>query len=193
MEFNKIEEKYKELIDVAKEYMLTIKDSEHDINHMNDVVKYTKMILSNMNEVQNIDEEACIIGAYWHDVGRTKIQTGHEKVSAQMLEEQMRNMDYDETFIKKCSDSIEFHKWNMQPKTIEGLVVKDADKIAWVGSGRWNSCIKNKQRLDSIIELLPRLRNEILYFEYAKKLYDQEIVKIVTILYEEHINKCSIK
>lgn len=179
----KIEEKYKELIDIAKEYMLTIKDSEHDINHMKDVVKYTKMILSNVNE--DIDKEACIIGAYWHDVGRTKIQIGHEKVSTQMLEEQMKKMNYDEDFIKRCSDAIEFHKWNMQPKTIEGLVVKDADKIAWVGSGRWNSCIKNKQRLDSLIELLPKLRNEILHFEYTKKLYDEEIVKIVTMLYTE--------
>lgn len=185
MNIKRIEEKYKKLIDIAKEYMLTIKDNEHDINHMNDVVKYTKMILKNMNEDENINAEVCIIGAYWHDVGRTKIQIGHEKVGADILEEQMRKMKYDEEFIKKCSASIEFHKWNMQPKTIEGQIVKDADKIAWVGSGRWNSCIKNKQRLDSLIELLPKLRNEILHFEYTKKLYDEEIVKIVTMLYTE--------
>ena len=45
MESNIIEEKYKKLIDVAKRYMSTINDREHDINHMNDVVEYTKKIL----------------------------------------------------------------------------------------------------------------------------------------------------
>lgn len=187
MKFNNIEEKYKDLINIAKEHMYTINDSEHDINHMNDVVEYTKKILSNINE--QLDEDACIIGAYWHDVGRTKIQDGHEKMSAHMLVETMRKMNYDEKFIKKCSDSIEFHKWNMIPKTVEGLVVKDADKIAWLGNGRWKSCIEKQQRLDELIKLLPKLKNDILYFKYSKKLYDEEIIKIVKILYEKIYNK----
>jgi len=187
MVLEKIENKHKDLINIAKEYMNTINDREHDINHMNDVVEYTKQILSNINEQLDID--ACIIGAYWHDVGRTKVKDGHEKVSAQMLDETMRKMNYDENFIKKCSDSIEFHKWNMTPKTIEGLVVKDADKIAWLGSGRWQSCIQKQQRLDELIKLLPKLKKDILYFEYSKKLYDDEIIKIVTILYDKIYNK----
>lgn len=187
MESNIIEEKYKDLIDVAKRYMSTINDREHDINHMKDVVEYTKKILNNVNE--EIDVDACIIGAYWHDVGRTRIKEGHEKVSAQMLMETMREMNYDEKFIKKCSDSIEFHKWNMMPKTIEGLIVKDADKIAWLGSGRWKSCIEKQQRMDEIIELLPKLKKEILYFEYTKELYDEEIMKIIKILYDKIYNK----
>lgn len=183
MEYIKIEGKHKELINFAKQYMTLIKDSEHDINHMKDVVEYTKKILHNINE--EIDVEACIIGAYWHDVGRTKIEVGHKKISAEMLSDTMKSLNYDENFIKKCYDSIEFHKWSMKPQTIEGLVVKDADKIAWLGAGRWNSCIKNKQRLDGLLELLPNLRNEILHFEYTKKLYDEEIVKVLKILYNE--------
>lgn len=183
MKFNNIEEKYKDLINIAKEYMYTINDNEHDINHMNDVVEYTKKILSNINE--KLDEDACIIGAYWHDVGRTKIQEGHEKMSVHMLVETMRKINYDEEFIKRCSDSIEFHKWNMTPKTVEGLVVKDADKIAWLGSGRWKSCINKRQRIDSIVELLPKLRNEILHFDYSRRLYDEEIINILKILYSE--------
>ena len=135
--------------------------------------------------ILDADAEVCIITAYWHDVGRTKIQEGHEKMSVHMLVETMRKMNYDEEFIKRCSDSIEFHKWNMTPKTIEGLVVKDADKIAWLGSGRWKSCINKRQRIDSIVELLPKLRNEILHFDYSKKLYDEEIINVLKILYSE--------
>ena len=36
--------------------------------------------------------------------------------------------------------AIENHKWDMIPKTNEGLVVKDADKLAWIGKGRWETC-----------------------------------------------------
>lgn len=181
--YDDIEKKHEELINCAKQYMVLIEDREHDVNHMNDVVEYAKNILDNLDEKLNV--EACIIGAYWHDVGRTKVQQGHEKVSAQILAETMKKMNYDEKFTKKCCESIEFHKYDMTPTTIEGLVVKDADKVAWIGSGRWKSCINEKQRLDSIVELLPRLRNEILHFDYSKKLYDQEIVKVVEILYKE--------
>lgn len=73
----------------------------------------------------------------------------------------------------------------MHPKTIEGLVIKDADNVAWLGSRRWKTCINKHQRLDSIINLLPKLRNELLHFEYSKKLYDEEIIKLITILYNE--------
>lgn len=183
MVFANIENNHLELINKAKEYMNQIKDSEHNINHMNDVVEYTKKIIQNINE--DIDYEVCLIGAYWHDVGRIKIQDGHEKISVQMLTETMRNMKYDEDFIKKCSDSIEFHKWNMTPKTKEGLVIKDADKIAWLGIGRWKSCIKEKHKLNNIVELLPELRNNILYFEYSKKIYDEEVIKVIQFLYNK--------
>lgn len=184
--FDDIENKHKDLINIAKEYMKTIKDAEHDINHMNDVVEYTKNILSNINS--QVDKEVCIIGAYWHDVGRIKIRDGHEEESVNMLVDTMRKMNYKEEFIKRCSDSIEFHKWNMTPKTIEGLVVKDADKIAWIGSRRWEVCLEKRQRLDNIINLLPKLKKEILYFEYSKSVYDEEIVKLVKILYKKIYN-----
>ncbi len=37
-----IEEKHKEIIDIAKEYMSSIKDNELNTAHMIDVVNYTK-------------------------------------------------------------------------------------------------------------------------------------------------------
>ena len=181
MSYEEIELKHSNLIDIAKEYMKTIDDSEHDINHMNDVVEYTKKIMNTLDEEVNID--ACLIGAYWHDVGRTKIQKGHEEVSSQMLASEMELQGYEKKFIDICSESIKFHKWDMTPQIKEGWVIKDADKLAWVGTGRWNSCVQNNQRLDELIRLLPSLRDQILHFECTKKLYDEEIVKIVTLLY----------
>ena len=71
----------------------------------------------------------------------------------------------------------------MTPETTEGLIVKDADKLAWIGKGRWESYIKNNQRLDTIVELLPKLRNEILYFEESRKIYDDNIIELIKLLY----------
>ena len=181
--YNYIELKYEKLINKAKEYMSQITDYEHDINHMQDVVNYTYELLDKIKI--NVDKEVCIISAYWHDVGRINCADGHEKVSAEMLKEEMEKEKYDSKFIDKCYLAIENHKWNMTPTTNEGLVVKDADKLAWIGKGRWGICLKNNQKLDSIITLLPKLRNEILKFEESKNIYDRDIIKLVDLLYSK--------
>ena len=181
---NDIELKYEKLINKAKEYMNQITDYEHDINHMKDVVNYTYELLG--KEKISVNNDVCIIAAYWHDVGRIKCTEGHEKVSAEMLKEEMEKEKYDHSFIEECYLAIESHKWNMFPKTNEGLVVKDADKLAWIGKERWKTCLKNNQQLDSIINLLPKLRNEILKFEESKNIYDRDIVKLVDLLYSQN-------
>ena len=179
---NDIELKHSELINIAKEYMSTITDYEHDINHMNDVVSYTYELLENVKI--DVDKEVCIIGAYWHDVGRTKCADGHEKISADMLKVEMKKQGYQLDFIDKCCIAIENHKWNMIPENNEGWLIKDADKLAWLGKNRWKVCLNNKQQLDSIINLLPKLRSEILHFEESKNIYDRDIVNLVNILYK---------
>ena len=179
--FDEIEKKYKDLIDIAKRYMQNIKDFEHDINHVNDVVYYTERLIEKLDKsVINID--VCIISAYWHDVGRIKGNEEHEKLSANMLKNVMEMYNYDEAFINECYDAIEFHKWNMNPKTLEGLIIKDADKLAWIGINRWKNCIKNNYKLDEIVNLLPKLRNEILCFEESKIIYDEDICKLIKYL-----------
>ncbi len=182
MNYELIEEKYKELIDIAKSYMNSINDYEHNMSHVVDVVNYTKELLDNINE--DIDKEVSIISAYWHDVGRMKDPLNHEKISADMLKHEMIKRNYDETFIDKCYKAIVNHKWNMSPETIEGLLIKDADKLAWLGVNRWNECLKHNQKLDSIISLLPSLRDKILYFDYSRTIYDRDIVKLLKLLYE---------
>lgn len=182
LKYSELEAKHQELIAIAINYMSNIKDFEHNLNHMKDVVSYTKQLLNDLDI--ELDYEVCIISAYWHDVGRIKAFDGHEKISADMLKEEMKKLNYNEKLIKKSYEAIENHKWNMTPQTNEGLVVKDADKLAWIGLGRWKACLNNHQKLESIIELLPELRNNILYFEESKKIYDRDIIELVKLLYE---------
>ena len=185
--YSEIENKYKDLIHKAKEYMQDTADHEHDINHMYDVVNYTKELLNLIT--LDVNKEVCIISAYWHDVGRIKVNESHEKLSAQMLKEEMMKSGYDNKLVNKCCLAIENHKWNMSPTTKEGLIVKDADKLAWIGIGRWKSCLENHQNLNSVIQLLPKLKNEILYFNESKVLYDRDIVKLVELLYNINLRK----
>lgn len=187
IDYDEIEKKHKNLIDVAKKYMSSIKDFEHDINHMNDVVFYTKELISELNI--DINYDVCIISSYWHDVGRIKLNNGHERLSAEMLKEVMEKNNYDKEMIGCCYKAISNHKWNMSPETIEGLIIRDADKLAWLGMGRWNSCFNNNQRLDDLIELLPGLKDEFLHFEESKLIYDKEIINLVKYLYEKCYNK----
>ena len=185
MNYTEMENKYSKLLDKAREYMKMISDYEHDINHMNDVVNYTKELLDLLDI--DIDKEACIISAYWHDVGRMKLKEAHEKLSAEMLKEEMQLEGYDNKLIDKCYKAIEKHKWNMTPETVEGLIVKDADKLAWIGKERWKSCLKNNKRLDEIINLLPKVKSEILYFNESKDIFDRDIIKLIETLYNYHI------
>ena len=179
---NSIELKHIKLIKKAKDYMKKITDYEHDINHVYDVVDYTYELLEKVKI--DLNKDVCIICAYWHDVGRIKGESGHEKLSAEMLKEEMLKQGYDNQFINECYIAIENHKWNMIPKNNEGLIIKDADKLAWLGARRWKSCLDNHQNLDSIIRLLPKLKSDILYFEESKKIYDRDIVNLIRILYD---------
>lgn len=100
-----------------------------------------------------------------------------------MLKEEMLNGNYDMELIDKCYKAIINHKWNMFPETNEGLVIKDADKLAFLGKRRWIECLNHNYKLDSIIELLPNLKEEILYFDESKKIYDRLIIELVILLY----------
>lgn len=172
------------LVNIAIDKMSKIKDPEHNYDHMQDVVRNTARILINMHKENQIVIDTCIIGAYWHDVGRLVNAGIHEEISANLLKEEMEKLGYANEFIQSCYESISQHKWSMKPKTFEGLVVRDADKLSWLGIDRWGSCIKEKQELKEIMNLLPRLRNEILYFEVSKTMYDKYIVELVEFLYK---------
>ena len=174
-----VEEKYRELIEYAVEIMSKIEDPKHSISHMKSVVKYTKQILE---EEKDADKEVCIISAYFHDVGRFFQDEGHEKISADLLVKKMRELGYDDILIDSCYKAIINHSWKDKPETLEGLIIRDADKIDFVGINRWERCIKNNISMDDIIELLPTLRNDILSLEISRKIYDIERAKLIKYL-----------
>lgn len=179
-DYSLIEEKHRILIEKAVEQIKLIQDPQHSLSHVLQVVEYTKEILQD----EKADEEVCIISAYWHDVGRLKQNEGHALISAELLKEEMQKLNYSEDMIEKCYKAIYKHSWYDNPETIEGIVVRDADKLDFVGIKRWNECIeKNCDSIDSILKLLPTTREELLKLDTSKKIFDKEIAKLVAFLY----------
>ncbi len=188
--FDEIETKHRQLIDVAIKLMETIADDyEHNVYHQIDVVSYTKELLSIIDD--DIDPEVAIISAYWHDVGRTKIDKGHELLSTIMLKEEMLELGYDDVIISKCIKAIINHRYDGIPKTKEGLLLQDADKLGFIGINRWQECVRHNHPLDSIMELLPKLKDELLNYKESKLIYDRDIIKLRKFL-EENNNKNNI-
>ena len=181
-QYIEIERKHEKLISIAIEKMKLSKDPKHNLVHILDVVEYTKEILETEQEA---NKEACIIVAYWHDVGRIQQNKGHELISANELKAEMEKQNYPTEFIEECYKAIYKHSWKEIPETLEGMILRDADKIDFIGINRWKECIKNGCRFEKILELLPTLRRDILKLEVSKEIFDREIGKLVTFLHDQ--------
>ena len=184
-QYIEIERKHEKLINIAIEKMKLSQDPKHNLVHVLDVVEYSKEILETEHEA---NKEVCMIAAYWHDIGRIQQNKGHELISANELKIEMEKQNYDEDFIEACYKAIYKHSWKEGPETIEGIVVRDADKIDFVGINRWKECIKNDCKFEKILELLPTLRKDILKLEVSKEIFDREIGKLVAFLHNQTFN-----
>ena len=172
--YEEIYNKNKKLIDIAIEKIKVCEnDPLHFIGHTIDVVNYVKELLKEILA----NKEICIIAAYWHDGGRTVTDKGHEEESGRILKEEMVKLGYSNEMIEQCYLAVVNHKRKCIPPTIEGKIVRDADKIAYIGKNRWKRCMEEEpEALDEIIEVyLPILREEILRLEYSKKLFDRDM------------------
>ncbi len=184
-QYIEIERKHEKLINIAKDKMKLSQDPKHNLVHVLDVVEYTKKILETEHKA---NKEVCIIAAYWHDVGRIQQSEGHELISANELKAEMEKQNYDAEFIEECYQAIYKHSWKEIPETLEGMIVRDADKIDFVRINRWKECIKNGCRFEKILELLPTLRKDILKLEVSKEIFDREIGKLVAFLHNQIFN-----
>lgn len=173
-QYEEIYNKNKELIDIAIEKSKKLdNDPLHFIGHTYDVINYTKELLKKIDA----NKEICIIAAYWHDVGRIVTDKGHEEESGKILKEEMKKLGYDEDIIEQCYLAVVNHKRGCIPPTIEGKIVRDADKIAYIGKKRWERCLEQDYTvLDEIIEkFLPILKDEILRLDYSKELFERDM------------------
>ncbi|MEO6508709.1 MAG: HD domain-containing protein [Patescibacteria group bacterium] len=165
--------KYQKLINESVEFLGESVDPAHGIIHAKSVAKHALEISENYSEVDKDLIELC---AYWHDDGRL-LNPVHEQASAGMLFEALKEFGEEEEICKKAYNAVAFHKWNMTPITIEGEIIRDADKLDFISIDRWKAAIEKNsfKHLEDMTELLPKLRNEILHLQESKIIYDRLI------------------
>jgi len=162
-------------IQEAKQHIDKIIDPAHSIIHVSAVVKRAESIAKHYPQV---NPEIITLAAWWHDVGRLFFRT-HEALGAQLAYESLYRLGVEVDTCNTVFDAIAYHKWSMKPRTLEGRIIKDADKLDYISIDRWQACIDSKsyESITKIADLLPDLRNRILQLEVSKKMYDEMLVE----------------
>jgi len=158
----------------AQRLLAATNDKAHDIHHAFRVAQNALLIGKKVGYT-NLDLlEVC---GWWHDVGRLKQDEGHEKVSAELLFTVLKEHGLNRSICESAYLAVVYHKWNMKPQTLEGDIIRDADKLDFISLERWQSCLENNQLkhlrdikalLDQLPEILTLKESKMIY---AKRLY----------------------
>lgn len=174
-----VEEMKTQAILRAKEILSRIEDVAHCQSHMERVLIYSREIARKYPEA---DIDAIDLAVWWHDVGRLYGESGHASKSAEMARAELTKIDIDAKNIEKICLAISEHSNSegVVPSTLEGKILKDADKLDFLTPSRWKMCIDEK--LDWVIEIaidkIPIIRNHILNLNESKLIFDVLLPKL---------------
>jgi len=95
-----------------------------------------------------------------------------------MAREDLLSRRAKETIGNKAYEAIRLHRVRDNPTTIEGKVIRDADKLDLISIERWQKCIKAKQ-YEHLVPIVPLLKKfpGAFSFDYTKKLYAERFPK----------------
>lgn len=112
-----------------------LKNGNHDINHIRRVLKNAITIW----ETEGGNIFAIKLASILHDIGRpieTLTGEDHAKISAQIAKKLMTLWNVEEEIQDIVYDAIYNHRFSskQEPKTIEGKILSDADKLDAIGA-----------------------------------------------------------
>ncbi len=171
-------------IKAAQEIMEGVTDGAHDKNHMAAVAAFARRIC---NKTRNADRLVVDVSAYWHDVGRRDVGKGHEELGAKMAKNDLLGRGAPADFAQGVFDAIVNHQYGMTPQTLEGHIIRDADKLDFLGLYKWTGPVREKikgripslEERRKLIDMIPRLRDEILNLPASREIFDDEFPKFV--------------
>ena len=113
----------------------------HDLEHTLSV-RETALALGKHYNIGPDNLEAMEIATFLHDTGYVSAYTGHEKVSADLAENFLRDKKYPAEKIQVVKDLIHATKLSYEPKTLMQKIIKDAD-LNNLGQGKYLRTISN--------------------------------------------------
>lgn len=161
-------------IEEAKKLLSLISDSAHDTGHAQRTAKGAVLL---GKELLYKDLDFLAMCGWWHDVGRLVDPADHERISADMLKRKLESWGIKESYCIRAYEAIAHHKYSMKPVTLEGKIIRDADKLDWISPERWERCISAKQT-DHLAASASRLAqlSDMLDLDVSKRLYKVRLI-----------------
>ncbi|MEI7792076.1 MAG: HD domain-containing protein [Candidatus Berkelbacteria bacterium] len=173
----------KAAIDLACEITNKCGDVMHGVSHLESVLNYSNMIVKSYPEA---DLDILEISVWWHDVGRLYLDRGHALKSMEMAIESLTKIGFDASDVEKISIAIESHSNSSEkkPSTIEGIILKDADKLDFLTSLRWQIGMDNDRtkEIEIGIDKIPLILTDILILPESKEIYAELFTNLVNYL-----------
>ncbi|HEU0266712.1 MAG TPA: HD domain-containing protein [Candidatus Saccharimonadaceae bacterium] len=112
----------------------------HNWQHSERVAHYARQIT---DDIGYKDKDFLDLCAYWHDAARTQgVVNGHEEAGAQMARKELLGHGTNAVTAWRAYEAIRHHKSTSHPTTIEGRIIRDADKLDIFTARRWQNCTK---------------------------------------------------
>jgi HD superfamily phosphodiesterase len=161
----------------AKAYLVTINDVVHDISHMKTVWKYCQKIAKNYPDT---DLDALEVAAWWHDVGRVYDNEEHSKYSTKMAREDLIKIGYSKKYSDYIASIIKDHPSSRVPRSLEGTILRDSDKLDFLSVNRWELVVENEryQSTQDAINKIPKLKQNVLKLPESKAIYDRLFLQL---------------
>ena len=194
-----MDSKTKKIISEAKLFLKkNSRDFAHDLVHHKYVSRLAKRIYK--KEALKINYNALLISSWWHDVciGKPKspsILNVKENVS--YLGKRMKELNFDQKMIHIVNDSVLNHEFGSHPKTTEGKILQDADKLEAFNPKRVQRCstaVKKGKMSRGLLKnyvqtskLWSKKARDLFHFEYSKNIFDERMKQISKKrMYDEH-------
>lgn len=168
----KVKVAYKNSILEAQRLLRSTDDVGHDFGHGQRVVKNARLIGT---KIGFSDLDLLEVCGWWHDVGRL-YNPNHEKLSAKLMSRDLKRRGVDYKTRRRAYKAVYKHRWDMKPKTLQGCVIKDADKLDFISVERWRQRERAGDRTHNqkILGMLPQVRQN-LYFDISRQLFDKRL------------------
>lgn len=168
---------YSQSITEAKNRIRRMERADFTFEHSRRVAGYAREIAAHFPEV---NAELIEAAAWWHDTGRGIDEDDHEQISAEMASASLRRLGGEKELCGKMYNAIVYHKWSMQPETLEGEIVRDADKLDFYSIQRWKYYREegDYESLHKYARTLPGFREDFLHLEPSKKIFDRILPKL---------------